>query len=561
MKRFLILVFLTAVLATACCTRLHRQADGQAAVAELSAIDSLMWSQPDSAFAMLLSFAESHEVDSLDSYNEHYFHLLLSELIYKNDYTQTNRNELLQAVGYYDSLVDAGGARLNEGIVFLDARAHYINGVGFYERDSVVPACEQYMKALERMEERFSEKELTGKKAQFMAIAYTHLMNLFSDQYLHEQAIGFGRKSLFYYNKYEATPWHVSWVMDEIGSHYHMIDQLDSADYYYTKAIVLLPDSNNITYRDVSAGRTLLDYKKGNNPNKAIEMLRHLVNQAETEQEYLARCLNISELFYHEKLYDSASYYLTKVFYKSSNIVSKKQAAEWLVEIGEVQGKDTRLYSEFLVPFANQEENKSAEKSNLTGLYNEFSVKALANQHRQKMKDSITWTAFFIGGLLLMVSVFVILYHKKKEKLELLERQFQKMGSLNEKPSTMEQFLNEPICQEIIFTTRGKTIKRSYVSLKYPELVLNESQLFHLALTVDRYFGPIENLLEDCGINLNPTLLNQCRLYLLGMDAKQIAVLLDKDYSSIKRYENKLKTLFKTQKDMVVFMRELVLKK
>lgn len=220
---------------------------------ELVAIDSLLWPHPDSAFVQLQAFAESHEVDSLDTFNRHYFHLLLSELLYKNDYAQTNRDELLQAVDYYDSIVAASGTRVDPDLVFLDARAHYIDGVGYYEMDGVVPACEQYLKAVELMEDRFSEKELVGKKAQFMALAYTHLSIVFSDQYLHDQAIHYGKQSLCYYKRYKATPWHVSWMLGEIGLHYDMIDRWDSADYYYQDALKVLPDTNCLNYRDIVA--------------------------------------------------------------------------------------------------------------------------------------------------------------------------------------------------------------------------------------------------------------------------------------------------------------------
>ena len=106
----------------------------------LASIDSLLWTQPDSAFAQLQAFAESREVDSLNTFNRHYFHLLLSELLYKNDYAQTNRDELLKAVDYYDSLVDVCGKRVHPDLVFLDARAHYIDGAGYYEMDSAVSA-------------------------------------------------------------------------------------------------------------------------------------------------------------------------------------------------------------------------------------------------------------------------------------------------------------------------------------------------------------------------------------------------------------------------------------
>ena len=75
---------------------------------ELSAIDSLMWQQPDSALACLLPYFDTcrdgvHTVST--DYDRHYANLLLSELLYKNDYTQTNRPALWQAVAYFDSLV------------------------------------------------------------------------------------------------------------------------------------------------------------------------------------------------------------------------------------------------------------------------------------------------------------------------------------------------------------------------------------------------------------------------------------------------------------------------
>ena len=66
---------------------------------ELLAIDSLMWQQPDSALLALMAY----EGDASE-YNNHYAQLLTSELLYKNDYEQTNRRELQQAVAYFDSL-------------------------------------------------------------------------------------------------------------------------------------------------------------------------------------------------------------------------------------------------------------------------------------------------------------------------------------------------------------------------------------------------------------------------------------------------------------------------
>ena len=77
---------------------------GSSVHAALAEIDSLMWRQPDSAFALLLQFVGSPEADGLDTYNVHYCQLLISELLYKNDCEQTNRQDLQKAVAYFDSL-------------------------------------------------------------------------------------------------------------------------------------------------------------------------------------------------------------------------------------------------------------------------------------------------------------------------------------------------------------------------------------------------------------------------------------------------------------------------
>ena len=171
MKRLLFIGFLFGMVLLSACT--STKAPGPA-VAEhgrsvegpspkLSAIDSLMWQQPDSALAVMLEFAANSEVDSLGEFEGHYCQVLIAELLFKNDYAQSNRTEVLKAVDYFDSIDNA----------FLAARAHYIKGVGYYERDSLIEACTEYLNTLRIMENHFGENELVGKKARFMALTYS----------------------------------------------------------------------------------------------------------------------------------------------------------------------------------------------------------------------------------------------------------------------------------------------------------------------------------------------------------------------------------------------------
>jgi hypothetical protein len=239
---------------------------------------------------------------STDPTDRHYYQLLLSEALYKNDSVQRNRRALQQAMAYFDSLVcgapppplkgdaqRAGDSKkisnLTPNLAFLAARAHYMNGVGYYENDSAVPACKEYMKALDIMQDHFEEKELVGYKAKFMALTYTRLTDVYSDLYLHEQAIFFARHSLPYYQKYDAPSWHLARMLSEIGTNYDMVKQLDSADYYYTNAILHLSDTTLLIYRDIRTHQCYLEYEMGKKPESSIAKLSKLLANSKSQNE------------------------------------------------------------------------------------------------------------------------------------------------------------------------------------------------------------------------------------------------------------------------------------
>ena len=319
----------------------------------MQALDSLMQQRPDSALALLRSDVARN--DSTTEYDRHYAQLLLAEALYKNDQAQTNREDVLEAVRYFDSLADTRGVSLHgsgrrdasdvsaQTIAFLAARAHYINGVGHYERDSIVAACREYLTALEVMESHFGEKDLVGQKAKFMALTYTRLTELFADFYLHEQAIYFGKQSLAYYVKHDDSTWYIPFMIGEIGSHYDMMEEYDSADFYYQKSLTVLTDTNDLIYRDITTHLAFLDYKTGKGSEPSLTTLKNLVRQTVNKQEQLSRYLIVGDIYYHENLFDSALVYFNHVFQESQNEELKKQDAELLVEILKTQGRESEI--------------------------------------------------------------------------------------------------------------------------------------------------------------------------------------------------------------------------
>lgn len=571
---------------------------------ELSAIDSLMWQRPDSALMRLLPYFDTcrddvHTVST--SFDRHYANLLLAELLYKNDYIQSNRMELLQAVAYFDSLRCRDVARhfsTNDDLVFLDARAHYINGVGYYENGSLVEACGEYLKALDVMERYCEETEMVGKKAQFIALTYTHLTDMFSGLYLHEQAIYFGNMSIGYYKRYNVDSWNVAWVYNKIGSHHDMMDELDSAFYYYKKAELAMQDTNTLMYRDIATHLACLEYKQYPQKADAITLrLQSLLSKSESEYECMARYMAIGDVFYHEHQFDSAWYYLYKVYTETSNLETKKQAAEWLVDICKEQNEISAIheYATFLVPFASQEEDNSGLKSMLTELYNTFKQKEMQREYQDKAKKLMRYAMWLLGVLSVLVLCAFFLYRKNKQGKKKLEAQMEaerqthriQQAALGERlrrskaalrdheaqaplvfptqsahdGNRAKDYFDEPICQQILTICNDKNnpIKSTVPIISYSDIALNTVQKAQLKDAALCHYGALFEKLKQQHPELKEKDFLYCYLSLLGLDNVQIAALLQKSISTIWERENRLKRILGSKDDVAVTLNLLLM--
>ena len=389
------------------------------------AIDSLLWQQPNTALAVLMEYLyeggdTARPVITEETFNRHYANLLLSELLYKNDYAQTNRPALRQALAYFDSLVrqaspspplqrGAGGFKTRPGQIdqtaFLAARAHYINGVGYYENDSAVPACREYLKALEIMEGRFEEKEMIKEKANFMAMTYTRLTVIFSELYLNKQAIYFGKLSLPYYERNKTSPWHLPWMLSKIGAHYNVMEELDSADYYFQQAKVCLSDTISQIYRDIVAHQALLSYQMEHQSAKPLMVLHRIADLAVSDDERLARYLSIADIYYNERLFDSAKIYFEQVYCNTKIPDSKMFALDMLRNISMTEG-DTLKANEYALArsqFTTEKDKEGRLHSDLTTLCQNHEQSRQEAQHRLKtQKAARRW------GIALVLAAFVV---------------------------------------------------------------------------------------------------------------------------------------------------------
>ena len=399
--------------------------------AALAGIDSLMWRRADSAFVLLQEFVVSPEAEKLETFDGHYCQLLISELLYKNDCEQTNREDLLQAVDFFDSLiVNKNDANKREVVtqkqnVFLDVRAHYINGVGYYELGNVVHACAEYLKALEVMEEHFEEKELVGKKAQFMTYIYNRLGDMFYGQLLVEPAISCYKKALVFCMREPTSIYGISVILYNLGIQFDIARQKDSADYYYNKALDYMPDSNNIHYRDIRMSKALLAYNKGLCLDSIIKELEYVVSLAPDNDEKITRFLTLGNVLFEDKQYDSSCFYLETVFEQQEDTPSRILAAENLCNIYRMKGDSVKSqkYASFLSGFTMSEIEKKTEVSKVNEMFKEHFTKQQERQAGLNQEKAIKKALEIIIPITVMVALVIFIVTKHRGKRLLKEQQ------------------------------------------------------------------------------------------------------------------------------------------
>ena len=425
---------------------------------ELAAIDSLMWQRPDSALQCLLTFRDAMlassnttdgdfmETHAMRLYNEHYYQLLAAELLYKNDYDQTNRTELQQVVAYFDSLCGRDGVHtVSTTVAFLDARAHYINGVGYYERDSLIEACGEYLDALRMMESHFAENELVGKKARFMSLTYNRLLDLFSYQLIlmPELAIVCAKQSLAYNKIAPTSKYGESILYGKIGLQYDVLEEPDSAAYYYDKALEVLPDRNTLAYRDMLSSWAFCQHKHLGHTQIALDTLKSLVAKATDDNERITRYMSIGMVYVDIGQSDSAKLYLGTVF--ETDPVRAIIAAKPLKDIALSEG-DTLKANEYALALANVGASAADNQflvSKLNGLFQSYLQEKQEAASLRERKKTVRLTLMVLVPLLVSfgLAVAIVMWRRHRKRLAAQEAEAQQRQEADRKLEAVQRQL------------------------------------------------------------------------------------------------------------------------
>ena len=582
---------------------------------ELSAIDSLMWRQPDSALAQLQRFVASPAADSLDVFNGHYCQLLISELLYKNDYIQSNRENLIQAVDYFDSLaMDTHGMYLYEQNVFLDARAHYINGVGYYEQKNMIQACSEYLKVLEVMEVNFQDQELTGIRAKFMFYTYNRLLELFSAQFMMASAIKCGEEALAYCQKDPSLSKEIPNTYFHIGKQYDKLGEKNIASEYYSWAIEGLSDINSLVYRDAVSMKALCDYQVGHEVDSSLTMIRQMITFANSEKEKLTRFMTMGVIFTVEQSFDSAVNYLKPVFENKDNASLQMQAAEHLLvnydNLGNKEKSDE--CTRFLANYKKTEGENKAMVSKLEDLFKEYMDQKQQKEAEELREMSIKRTVGIIVPIAIVVAFSIIVLQKLKSKKLLKEQQEESNRELKDRDKRhaeaieaerqahrMEQaalsgrlkrsneelrdiskrlelslsknaqyesgvsndyaaFINDPICKHIVGVAHKQQFKSKTDYLIYKDNALSKEQLLDLRNAVQKHLPRFVSHIRRQYPKLTDNDMDCCCLVLLGLNEADISAMMQRAYTTVCDRSRKISRIIGTNDSLYHTLRNML---
>ena len=559
---------------------------------ELATIDSLMWQQPDSALVVLMDYLDNdgrdvaRRVSTNETFDNHYAQLLASELLFKNDYAQTNRTELLQAVAYFDSLCGRDGVHtVSTTVAFLDARAHYINGAGYYEQGDLVNACTEYLNTLRIMESHFGENELVGKKARFMALTYNRLLDLFKSQLMPEPAIYCARQSLIYTQIAPTSLNAKANILYQIGLQHDILREKDSAVFYYEAALNALHDRKTTVYRDIISSWALFQHNRCNHTQIALDSLKSMAAQAESEIERITRYSTIGDIFIDAGQLDSAKIYLEPVFEFATDAIGKKYAAKTLYDIAFSEGDTLKAnqYAQFLIEDVAAAAENQAQVSKLNDLFQNYLQEKQEVASLRERRKAVRLTLMVLVPLLLAIGLAVAIVmrrrHRKRlaaqeadaqrrleeerqshrmeqaalsgrlkrsnETLRELQDQVRQQGETAPKPETQAaSFAEEPICRLIMERVNEGQFKSQMDCTVYKDYALGKEQLTALREAADRHFGQFTSRIAKAYPDLTRSDLDYCCLYLLGLSDADVAALMQRAYNTVSQRARKMKAIF-----------------
>ena len=480
---------------------------------------SIEQESPKAQCSQLIAQSNINYDDSVSFYESQ---IRIADSLYKNYLPQSNFEEVKAAMEFFDSYqpsaisgqrwrlfdkeADDGNRLIAESRQLTAAKAHYYHAVGLTEKDNIVGACEHYLIALEIMEEddlikrhkdaktqrrkvlkkqRNDEKTLCDsvtlrlcdsdedyEKIRFLALTYNRLGRLFYNENYCDLAILKYKKALNCLNIIkDSIP--ISYTYKNIGNVYQLLGKADSALYHYRKSLEI--NSGLTNKLDIDKNIAQILFEKGEKDSAYI-LIKENMNKIENINIRYSYYTTIGDMFFNDKNYDSAAYYLKECLKSDNNYIIHMSASR-LSSLYDSLGNYVKkaYYDDIVSKLSIINVNRNFETNKLQDVYDKYKER---KAEKEKIKSRTRTKVIAISLSLLIIISFVIIiliWHKSKRKDRLHQE------SLNEKDRYIAN-------KEEIISKTNEEIKR------------NESEIKKLVEIIGNLKSDINSLKDDAAI-------------------------------------------------------------
>ena len=336
---------------------------------------------------------------------------------------------------------------LSVDIEYLRARAHYYHAVGLTDRDDIVGACEHYFKALEIMEDDDIIKSLRDTKRQrrkgkslcdsatlrlcdsnkedyekirFIALIYTRLGRLFLNENYCDLAILKYKKALKYDEIIDEKPFNAN-VLKELGNSYQLASITDSALYCYNES--LRYDSSLINKLDVEKSIAQILFNKGEK-DTAYLLIKNNLDNIENNIVKDSYSFILGEMYFVDKVYDSAIYYLERSFNSQhyyTRLISSRMLSVIYDSICNIDKK--AYYDDIVSKLSIKSINKSVDQNKLQTVYDNYNKRKIVRERAEsKRKTIVLFVLFSVFVILTFIVIILITYRNKIRRNNLLDK-------------------------------------------------------------------------------------------------------------------------------------------
>lgn len=564
-KKFTIFILLLIILTS--CTKTHKT---NVFSPKFEKTRDFLTNKVDSALYTLLNIKDSINTYYKDPYIISEFNILLAEAQFKNQIKQANHYEVEQATKFYDSLFNLN--KKDNDLSFQTARAHYYKAVGETEDDNIVESCEDYLTSLKIMKNCFKARDLNYEKNRFIALIYTRLGTLYSDEYYFDIALDYYHNSYFFF-KYISDTTSYLYSSARIGKSYQSINEMENAKLWYKNTISEASEKNHV-YSDYAKRGLAQIYMDGGERDSSVYIVRELISNTEGNEKYTYEH-TMAGMYLKLNQYDSALYYAKQSFFhgnKSIKLISAKMIYEIYKSMADASIDESSFMDNKIQPKGR---DNTDIKIQIASLYNEY------KSETTKVKRYVTAICSIIIVLVVITISFISAFSKTKKnhqetldkkdeiikdnewKLSLIEGKIKssneelrqkdeiiknqeteianfKIKIENNNKADLDAYYNSDICSEIF--RRIKELEER--NLKASELTaLNGNELILLLHSADFYLNNYITRLSNKYPDLKKDDFYCICLVILNIDKSFIQYFLNKNQSSIWRRFDKIRKI------------------